>query len=114
MKLIASELRVGNFYIGVWGSICRWREGSFEHYKNANLPLSKLKPIPLNKEWILGSFGFKFVKTKSGTQGVYSDGKMNLTLSNSGNFYRINLLIPNVHQLQNLYFALTGEELTIK
>jgi len=69
--------------------------------------------IPLTEEWLL-KFGFKYTKRKDGTQGVYSNGKINLQLSNSGNIYTMrNKLVPYVHILQNYYYfqLLTGEEL---
>lgn len=65
----------------------------------------------------LKKLGFEYLRHKDGTRGVYSNGKMNLILSNSGNVYNMrNKLIPYVHTLQNHYYfsLLTGEELTIK
>ena len=68
-------------------------------------------PIPLTEDWLL-KFGFK----------GWDLGKYTLILTN-GNFFDfqhglestpIAKNIKHVHQLQNLYFALTGEELTIK
>jgi hypothetical protein len=55
--------------------------------KNLEISRNYLKPIPLTEEW-LDNFGFE--KVKYGYK------------------------FPNVHQLQNLYHALTGQELTIK
>ena len=82
-------------------------------------------PIPLTEEWLLK---FGFVKDKKHNnccdlelennfylQGV-GYGKSNikyeviLTDSNDNEL----TLVKHVHQLQNLYFALTNEELTIK
>jgi hypothetical protein len=68
------------------------------------------EPEPLTEEWLI-KFRFRFIKQKSGTQGIYSNGKMNLTLSNSGNVYYNKKYIPYVHKLQNLYFELKDEEL---
>ena len=79
------------------------------------------KPIPLTKEWLL-RFGFKQnaigfwwrkhpnPKSKDNWDGWYlnKDGELSISLG------PIFIRIQYVHQLQNLYFALTGEELTIK
>ena len=68
-------------------------------------------PIPLTDEWLL-RFGFE----KSGR--FYRLGALTIEVRKTyfrvclcGNFL-VNLLF--VHKLQNLYFALTGEELKLK
>ncbi len=71
------------------------------------------KPIPLTKEWLVklgfklwcGSYernDIKIFEVECGMFVLEGDGK------SIGNIFN------HVHQLQNLYFALTGEELTIK
>lgn len=90
--------------------------------------IEDLKPIPLTEEWLL-KFGFiKVTYTVS-----LSDGGMpyHYELEGQGNHWRLyfdgrffafnerklNLHLSHnryVHQLQNLYFALTGEELKIR
>ena len=76
-----------------------------------DVPVEELEGVRLGQEGLL-KFGFLFLENRSGTQGVYTNGMMNLTLSNSGNVYRMHLLIPYEHTLQNLYSVLIGEELT--
>lgn len=66
--------------------------------------------IPLTEEWLL-KFGFE--RNESGNYDK------RLELFYGGNLYRFrqgwtNVELKYVHQLQNLYFALTGEELTLK
>jgi len=61
-------------------------------------------PIPLTEEWLL-KFGFTEnsyynLKSTGGTDYIFGYKKQNYTS------------LRYVHQLQNLYFALTGEELT--
>lgn len=106
----ANELRIGN-YIELDGKVERIWEISMD-YKDEGFPLfsagttslvefreCRHKPIPLTEEWL---------------------EKFDLVYVDLGQFIRIYghdfLLskIKYVHQLQNLYFALTGEELTIK
>ena len=69
------------------------------------------KPIPLTEEWLL-KFGFV-----NGEKNNFSFTK-HVDLRIFGHESDYNGLwigkIEHVHQLQNIYFALTGEELTIK
>ena len=74
------------------------------------------KPIPLTEEWLL-KFGFKYYVNfnneylKKGN--IFFFGKKN-ALCQIGEYNHDCIInITYVHQLQNLYFALTGEELTI-
>ena len=74
-------------------------------------------PIPLTEEWLL-KFGFEEYLCLDGIYGF----KLNeYVFINEGQFRMVSfgqedsILVPSeivmVHQLQNLYFALTGEEL---
>jgi hypothetical protein len=77
-------------------------------------------PIPLTEEWLL-KFGFSCevkISSQMGTDGVefrvYNLGKFTFN-TNHGWWYSVIHLrvtpLDYVHQIQNLYFALTGEEL---
>lgn len=69
------------------------------------------KPIPLTEEWLL-KFGFEY---KSYGYGEKEWKQWNYKGFNLNGFeYSSYLKIDYLHQLQNLYFALTNEELTIK
>ena len=78
------------------------------------------QPIPLTEEWLL-KFGFEHAYTSSYPEytrycinsfSVSSWGKQKLIcLGDFESEYDIE--IQHVHQLQNLYFALTGEELKL-
>lgn len=81
---------------------------------------SKMQPIPLTEEWLV-KLGFE----KSDSQFTLNKGKENFFLlwkfSDMPNYAvfsdwngHVSIVIDHVHQLQNLYFALTGKELTIK
>jgi hypothetical protein len=112
----AEELRIGNLVssigiiykvtsIDIHGNI-KGVEGStsFNLDKTAN-------SIPLTEEWIL-KFGFDDL----GTYG-YGRGNFHICLHENEFYFPINnrkVFIKYVHQLQNLYFALTGEDLEIK
>lgn len=84
----------------------------------------KLRPIPLTEEWLL-KFGFEKDSVNDYNLCVTIHGNIFLTAFSDD--YKTVYLYQNyematdyaakvkyVHQLQNLYFALTGEELTIK
>jgi hypothetical protein len=72
------------------------------------------KPIPLTEEWLI-KFGFE----KSNADGKYYNGKVPPIYWVYKTQYGMNGLPLNtsfsyVHSLQNLYFSLCGESLTIK
>lgn len=121
----ANELRIGNFVLfAEEGTEFKVNEISEEGLWVINdeektwIELDCFEPIPLTEEWLL-KFGFEkvdnnwqkewlllHVNLKTGTidfllNEPYS-GKMRVTI------------LESVHQLQNLIYALTGEELTIK
>lgn len=110
----ASELRIGNYYkapIEITGSIeakinfnkeriFALSLGSMVLLYEFNL-LDLLKPIPLTEEW-LKKLGFE------------KDGEVpKIIIIDDYQIYP-NAKVAYVHQIQNLYFALTGEELKAK
>jgi len=119
------ELRIGNWFIEK-GEVKQF-DGDFYH-------LLECTPIPLNTNW-LEKFGFEKNKDKRWMRGksryaifyseYYATGEDNSmwrieyhdTDYGRNEYKDCNQWgdrIKYVHQLQNLYFALTGEELTIK
>jgi len=86
-----------------------------ENYANSH------KPIPLTEEWLL-KFGFEkdgfdwIIKLHYDTELILNFGKYsNAVIQDNEDGDSISLHNPKyVHQLQNLFFALTGKELTIK
>jgi hypothetical protein len=76
------------------------------------LPINYFQPIPLTEEWLNK---FDFITT----YGTWKfRGIEYYSIESNGSLYFDDQYtatdIKYVHQLQNLYFALTGEELTIK
>jgi hypothetical protein len=75
-------------------------------------------PIPLTEEW-LERLGFRKVPVYKGNLSHlqwnkdYNGFFVGLQIHEGGLYYG-RMEIKYVHQLQNLYFALTGEELEIK
>lgn len=102
--MIASEFRIGNLvFDGKEIFTVNGRILAFFDYD--------LKPIPITKEWLI-KFGFE-----QHAIGYYNLKGFFICYANTGlheyKFRDFNVTIKYVHQLQNLYFALTQEELTI-
>lgn len=120
-----NELRIGNLFLADGKveeveNICNGYINPFT-YEGIEWNMSKQEPLALTEEWLL-KFGFK--KGERQSSGYYGylngvielDNDFNLGLYDgrmddheTKSFYPP---IEYVHQLQNLYFALTGEELT--
>jgi len=117
-NLKASELRIGNFT--TLGVVCLIEDDVFrvadsdgDTFKNT---WADIEPIPLTEEWLL-KFGFKNNSMNTYNillQGFLLEYNLQHNVVDAVNKVHFNLNIPvkYVHQLQNLYFALTGEELT--
>lgn len=113
----ANELRLGNIieFNKEPFNVCVIYDNAIENESWCK-PLNELHPIPLTKEWLV-KFGFDGRKDFKwiGIVGVQlRDSKYYISLKDLSNvlFHSI-VEIKYVHQLQNLYFTLTGEELTI-
>ena len=78
------------------------------------IELKYIKPIPLTEEWLL-KFGFYkndelfTIEWNEFSFSIFDFDNGKFAINNSFNYVDI----IYVHQLQNLYFALTGEELII-
>jgi hypothetical protein len=125
----ASELMIGNYvmainnYEDIFYVNCIYGHRDLNItsgiYKNYDTTIRDIKPIPLTEEWLL-KFGFDLINNE-----YYQSRNHELKLYWTVNK---NKMIPEfnekrfvtgydfkyAHQLQNLYFILTGEELTIK
>lgn len=124
-----SELMIGNYVMAInnyedifyVNCIYGYRDLNITSgiYKNYDTTIRNIKPIPLTEEWLL-KFGFDLINNEY-HQSRNHELKLYWTVNK-------NKMIPEfnekrfvtgydfkyVHQLQNLYFILTGEELTIK
>ena len=128
----ASELRIGNFIeqpnrVGkvseIWGEAVK-----IEGYNNG-YDYNHTSPIELNEQWLI-DLGFEKILFYDIDGHYYklelSDEPFNdlYLLSDEGldgNFSSVEIIEHSdtfkykyVHQVQNLYFALTGKELTLK
>lgn len=107
----ANELRIGNliYYSDKQTTYCVTDITISNIYEGAIAAY----PIPLTEEWLL-KFGFD--QLESGT--YICPNQIVLRKDKNGYLYEVfkgkEVLIQHVHSLQNLYFALTSEELEIK
>lgn len=131
----ATDLRIGNYvqsftstgdYVTVLG-ISKKDSGSdgllyyMEHEKGHTLISDSegdelVSGIPITEEWLV-KLGFEYIKqygvySKNGISFGYRTDAEGLFLTDFFDDWKI-VPIYYVHQLQNLYFALTGNELTI-
>jgi len=79
------------------------------------------KGIPITEYWLIyfgfnryakdnwGNFRYKFPDDRFEIRKQYDDEDLNVLFEGNGLLW-----IKYIHQLQNLFFVLTGEELTIK
>ena len=108
--MTANELRIGNLVEEPKGYTHRIETIS-ENSKR------KRYPIPLTEEWLV-KFGFYWDSKKVYLCKNVDAYRIRYVRSEVHLFQRSQLVIiphmKHVHQLQNLYHALTGEELTIK
>lgn len=118
MKLKSNEIRTGNWIQDENGE-------QFQSTDYTPLIISRdnkvLLPIPLTEEWLL-KFGFNVEIKKTWSFGYEKDYNVytldGLTYNGiQAQWWYVQVLKNQpqfVHQLQNLYFALTGTELEIK
>jgi len=113
----ANELRLGNYLdsAGELTKVVEIQEDVFytqcDEKINYKSKWAELKPIPLTEEWLIK---FGFVKDKTEITLYYKeDFEIQLPMYFKWNESHLKT-IKHVHSLQNLYFALTGEELKIK
>lgn len=108
----ASELRIGNYVKTNHDFVIK--SYSAEGLYNIVKRIDEYKPIPLTEEWLL-KFGLKQSNTDKkrfyilGTDiYIFNESKIFFNAGSSN----LSIQLYYVHQLQNLYFALTNEELT--
>jgi len=110
----ANELRIGNWVHSGLTDTDFIIDAHDIRNISAGFDNGKTQPILLTEEWLL-KFGFEF----NNLNETYFFEKFSFRLylrENElyHNWMGGNVFIKHVHQLQNLYFALTGEELKIK
>lgn len=122
------ELRIGNIietptqWIGVVNSIRQLLIGVTDKQGYGyEFGVDLIDPIPITPEWI-ERLGFERGQSKISNCFVFSYGHYKIHINAFGVIYFSHYTMGGfylrevkfVHQIQNLIFALTGEELTIK
>lgn len=96
-----------------WWSIIYEREKGLQTGEGMDWEID-VEPVPISAEWLerLG-FDYDMITYSLGSVWIaYGDMKWDVFLH--GLYNGITTSIKHLHQLQNLYHALTGQELTIK
>lgn len=118
----AMELRIGNYIENTDSQMASYMVVNADVIKqNEHTMYASLQPISLTEEWLL-KFGFEInrqTKEENNIWRCYSqEGFFEVEQIGSSFFLDDNhcygTKINHVHQLQNLYFALMGGELTLK
>lgn len=109
----ANELRIGNIYKHPLNSE---KYTKISHSDFISGFIDSFKPIPLTEEWLL-KFGFVkdsisdlFLDINDTHFLIWDNKRLEFQSDESDDFI---CFCESVHQLQNLYFALTSEELTL-
>lgn len=132
----ASELRIGNYIMARSDNVIE-QVLKIEKNKINACNYTYFEPIPLTEEWLIkfnftkednketvhhGNFFSKWIMDYKycfafaefrKDWGFYQEYTDPIDLKEIGKKYFISCGIKHVHQLQNLYFALTGEELSL-
>jgi len=117
----AKNLRIGNFISDANASdsfFAQVKKLDYSrcYYGQFHSAYSDLKPIPISEEWLI-KFGFVLV-VKQGNQGEFRVYQLNeITYNtNHGWWWKHHLTVQPkyIHELQNLFFAITGTELELK
>lgn len=126
----ANELRIGN-YVSPFNRndehqmVMQVSANNIKLTEMGKVSVDDIFGIPLTEEWII-KFGFEYdihnleysraildetLITYSQKNGIFLESRV---CCHECGGYMEYVEIKHVHQLQNLYYALTGEELTIK
>ena len=116
--MTANELRVGNYF--QWIKIASMGIGKDVITKDNHYTYEGFKePIPLTEEWLV-KFGFELGNDEwydlvipNGLFLSVEQYTFNVVIGQVVQFSHALTKLKSVHQLQNLYHALTGEDLTI-
>lgn len=108
----AKELRIGNLVTG--GSRGKVTAVTAEIIKGISDGVCVYNAIPLTEEWVIKFDFTKFgVNWRLGSFEYCAPSNQFVIHGRGGYYVGILLELMYVHQLQNLYFALTGEELKL-
>jgi len=104
------ELRIGNYVEHPDTKIWKWQfsRDDYDAYE-----MNRFNPIPLTVEW-MGKFNLKKMESNDFIDAYWIRNLLFIELERNFVMIRPYIIVSRceyVHQLQNLYFALTGKEL---
>ena len=120
------ELRIGNYlqakgagYVIPLGKKEEYQISSGTLHEWPSIPNDMKQPIPLTEQW-MEKMGLEYVDDNAQWLGIELYGTLHLNIDVNNNKAVLSDLgeptvlhkLEYVHQLQNLYYALTGKELT--
>jgi hypothetical protein len=120
----ANELRLGNYILYKQfgkgkGKIGEILPGDFTRIRSDDREESEYHPIPLTPEWLERCGLFENGSLYKGELRFKGCGHITIEVIENGGLgyfapFNKTIEIKYLHQLQNLYFALTGDELKIE
>lgn len=116
MMIKANELRIGSLVYVLYkvSIITSINESDVDSHDCKDIPIEELRPIPITEEWLV-KLGFErwkkidMIKKCGDFKIVFEEHDKPICFLQSERMDDLKY----IHQLQNLYFALTNEELTI-
>jgi hypothetical protein len=115
----AQELRIGN-YVNISKKVNQMQLVNFVEIHYTEYFFENYEPIPLTEEWLI-NLGFEMINLSPINYKIYRLKDISFNVIKDSNIKLYDKIvyseqyrhIESVHQLQNLYFALTNEELKI-
>lgn len=118
-----SELRIGNYVKTLVGNDPVKVESIHNKGINTHIDTEEILPVPITENWLVNHFGFK-----NNGQGYYQHPEFNFFLYHvaEDEYFDCYKQVPandetgdfktmqHIHKLQNLFFELFEEELTIQ
>lgn len=119
----AKEFRIGNYLQDREGRLCMVENLGKDCFSDSQIDAPAIKgvltslpckPIPLTEEWleIMGFKDYDYYWSKGRIRAAWYSRTV-ATGERNGIYISGKRHIKYVHQVQNLYFALTGKEITI-
>jgi hypothetical protein len=109
----ATELRIGNWLMGNAPFEVTGSNIALAQVREIALDTIHWQPIPLTEEWLV-KMGFSDGLLQEESFNMKVNSKMWVSITDLDHEGLIHTHIEHVHQLQNLYHALTGQELELK
>ncbi len=114
-----NELRIGNYLMTNHDYLCEVELIHKNHFDCREtttgnfIPNGEYKPIQLTEEWIM-KFGLKKMPITEYTQDTYDFFGFKLWVKNGKFLFDDRIEIKYIHTLQNLFYSLVEQELTLQ